>query len=534
MHKLKGEFASAKDLVARAFRTWAPPQFAGMPEIQYIEKNLKVATEDDPPLIVPFRLNPVQRVYHAKKEAIESPRTSGKRILTLKSRRMGITTYEQGVSYAKVKTQTGARCVTVAQSEDAVTTIFEMVKLFHKEDPNFVKPSRDNETTLAYASLRSKFSVSTANGTAVKRGDTLHRVHGSEVAFWDHNERSAQNLIASLDKAANRGEMILESTANGPSGLFYDLWTEAQSKKDRWRGIFLGWYLDSRNSIPISNLEFDRIMDTLTADELQLVDQFSCNANQLAWRREQMGSTETSREIFKQEYPAVPEEAFIATGNSCFNQKIIDQLALACKEPVEDDGNGFQIWVMPVPGHKYCIGVDTSEGLDTSDDCPIAVLDYESGEQVARWNGKLAPHELGRLSVKIAVMYNHALLAIEMNNTGHSVLNTVINQMEYSNVYYHEDDIKLDASESKSPGWRTTPLTRPVMISELVEAVDNRYMKVNDKLFLGQCRVFRSNASGKQEVSRKNGNHGDIVIAWAIAWQARKSKRNFVMEITVV
>ena len=44
-------FADAKDLLAKVSRVWAPPEFSGMPEIQYLEKNLKVATEDDPPLI---------------------------------------------------------------------------------------------------------------------------------------------------------------------------------------------------------------------------------------------------------------------------------------------------------------------------------------------------------------------------------------------------------------------------------------------------------------------------------------------------
>ena len=61
-------------------------------------------------------------------------------------------------------------------------------------------------------------------------GDTLHRVHGSEVAFWSLDDKGADNLIASLDKAANRGEMVLETTANGPSGLFYNLWQEVRNR----------------------------------------------------------------------------------------------------------------------------------------------------------------------------------------------------------------------------------------------------------------------------------------------------------------
>lgn len=519
----KGDYAKAKDMADRIFKTWSPPQFAGMPEIQYIERNLKVATEDDPPLIVPFRLNPVQKIYDAKKSAIEAPRTSGKRILTLKSRRMGITTYEQGVSYAKIKTQSGARCVTVAQSDDAVTTIFEMVKLFHKEDPNFIRPSRNNETMLAYASMRSKFSVSTAKGTAIKRGDTLHRVHGSEVAFWDINERAADNLIASLDKAANKGELVLESTANGPSGIFHHLWTEAQSGRDRWKGIFLGWYMDARNSIPIGSIERDHIIDTLDDDEIFLVNRCNCTPMQLAWRREQIGSTEKSKKIFKQEYPAIAEEAFIATGFCFFDLNIIEQRIKQCDDPIFESDE-LCIWKRPVEGHRYIVAADTSEGNSDSDPTPIVVLDWDTGEQVYRLNWCAKAHILGRKCVEIAKEYNGAIIAIEANNTGHSALNTVMNQEMYPNVYFHEDDVRNKPKFDQTPGFETNGKTKPILLGDLEDALEKNTMKVNDKLFLSQCRSFRDEG-GTVKAARGAKHHGDLVIAWGITWQVRKSSQ---------
>lgn len=506
---------------------WAPPQFAGMPEIQYLEKNLKVATEDDPPLIVPFKINPVQAVYHAKKEAIVAPRTSGKRILTLKSRRMGITTYEQGISYSKIRTQSGARCITVAQSEDAVTTIFEMVKLFHKEDPNYLRPSKDNETTLAYSSLRSKFSVSTAKGTAIKRGDTLHRVHCSEVAFWELNERAEDNLIASLDKAANKGEMVLETTANGPRGLFHRLWQEAQTGRDRWKPIFLGWYHDSRNAIPIGQDERERIIDTLEDDEVFLVERFGCNANQLAWRREQMGSTEKSKKIFRQEYPAIAEEAFVSTGFCFFDANKIEQRIRQCADPIYES-EGLAVWKRPEEGRRYIVAADTSEGNPDSDPSPIVVMDWESGEQCLRLNWCVKPHILGRKCVELAKEYNGAIIAVEANNTGHSVLNTILNQECYRNVYYHDDDVREDSKRSQTPGWRTDGKTKPIMLGDLEDAIENNFMVFNDKLFLEQCRSFRDEG-GSVKAARGTGHHGDLVIAWAIAWQVRKS-RQIVLE----
>lgn len=515
------ELASAKDVLSRVSLVWVPPTFAGMPAVEYIEKNLKVATEDDPPLIVPFRLNPVQRIYHEKKEAVETPRTSGKRILTLKSRRMGVTTFEQGVSFAKIKTQSGSRCVTVAQSEDAVVTIFEMVKLFHKEDPNFIRPSHDSSTTLAYAALRSKFSVSTAKGTAIKRGDTLHRVHGSEVAFWDLNDRAAENLIASLDKAANKGEMVFETTANGPSGLFYNLWQDAINYRDRWRAVFLGWYADARNSIPISEKERDGIIETLDDDEVFLVTQCGCNPNQLAWRREQMGSTEKSRRIFKQEYPALSEEAFISTGFCFFDAKVIEERLKQCKAPIYES-DGLAIWKRPEEGRRYIVAADTSEGNAGSDPSPIGILDWETGEQCLRLNWCVKPHTLGKKCVELAREYNGAIIAIECNNTGHSALNTVMNQEMYYNVYYHEDEVRETSKTSQTPGWRTDGKSKPVLLGDLETALEKNQMVVNDRMFLEQCRSFRE-TNGVSKAKKGEGHHGDLVITWGIAWQVRRS-----------
>lgn len=519
-------YYSAKDVLAKSLKVWQPPQFTSMHPIDYIETNLKVATEDDPPLIVPFKLNPVQRVYNYLKEQIETPKTSGKRIITLKSRRMGVTTFEQGMSYAKIKTQTGSRCVTVAQSDDAVTAIFEMVKLFHKEDPNYIKPSADNANTLAYSSLRSKFSVNTAKGTAIKRGDTLHRVHGSEVAFWSTNEKDSDNLIASLENASNKGEFVLESTANGPSGLFYTIWQDAMLHKDRWRPIFLGWYLDSRNSIPVSELEGEQILDTLEDEEVFLHKSFGCNINQLAWRREKRGTTLKGQKIFKQEFPAIAEEAFISTGFCYFDVDTIEKRLRQCKDPIyQNVDKGECIWARPEKGHKYIVAVDTSEGLSGSDPTPIGVLDWETGEQVYRINITEKPLNLGVRCVQIAKLYNKAMIAVENNNTGHSVLNTIMNQEMYTNIYYHEKDVRDDPLKEHTPGWRTDGKSKPLLLGDLEKAIENNTMTINDKLFLEQCRTFKDEDGKVKTTSRGAGHHGDIVIMWGIAWQVRKSKQ---------
>lgn len=516
-------FANVTDFLWRMDKNFLPDDLNRIDPIDYIAKYVMIKDLNDK--IVPFRINPVQREYLRLKELIPTPKTTGKRILTLKARRMGITTIEQGFSYALCRTRRNTECLTLAQTDKDTRKIFEMVLRMHKYDPNKARLDKDRRDAIAYRDLETEFSIGTAGSTALGRGAQKSKVHGSETAHWNISDVDCDNLTVGLNETARMGEIVYETTANGLGGWYYERWQEATQGKGLWSPIFLGWYLDARNSIASTPQEREELIDTLDAEEVWLVENFRCDAGKLLWRREKK---KVGEKLFKQEYPATPEEAFMFSGTAYFNTDVIDGLYKKCKDPISDSG-GMAIWKRPEKGHKYVVGVDTSEGNESSDDTPIAVLDYQTGEQVARYNRKLKPHLLGALSVKMAKEYNGALLAIENNNTGHSVLNTVMNQEMYQKVYWHEDLVTDNPKESNTPGWRTTAKSRPLLLSELDEALEKGYMTVHDKLFLTQCRVFRDNGYGKVESSRKTGNHGDLVFAWGIAWQARKSKMNHTL-----
>ena len=516
--EIRLQFRDPKDLLARVRLSFMPPEHLSVTPMEYAEKYVKIKTLED--IVVPFRINPVQRIYKDLKEHVPKPKATGKRILVLKARRMGITTYEQAESYAMCRTRRNTKCMTIAQTQPDTQTIFEMVLRMHQDDPNYARLDKDRKDALAYKVLRSEFKIGTAGGVAVARGSQLSRVHGSEVAFWDISSRDTDNLTVALCEAAQKGEVVYESTANGVGGWYYDRWQEATQGKGMWAPIFLGWYMDARNQVSYNRLELDELIGTLTDDEHFLVDRFGCTAGQLLWRRERLKG---GASLFKQEFPCTPDEAFISSGTGYFNTDTLARLTQQCKDPIRET-DGLCVWSDPVPGRKYVMGVDTSEGNETSDDTPIVILDWATGEQVMRWNGKAKPHVLGHKCVEFAKLYNGALLAVENNNTGHSVLNTIMNVECYQNVYWHEDTIRDEAKESHTPGWRTTGQTRPLLLSELDEAIEKGYMRVHDKLFLSQCRVFKDTGTGKSETNRSTGSHGDLIFAWGIAWQARKMK----------
>ena len=118
----------------------------------------------------------------------------------------------------------------------------------------------------------------------------------------------------------------------------------------------------------------------------------------------------------------------------------------------------------------------------------------------------------------MAGKYNNAMIAVESNNFGHSTLNTLINTVNYPFLYYYER--YSDGQRRKEPGFPTDAKTRPVLLSEFREAVENESMVVNDKELLAECNVFVTNPAGKPEA--RAGYHDDRIFAWGIAWQARK------------
>lgn len=227
---------------------------------------------------------------------------------------------------------------------------------------------------------------------------------------------------------------------------------------------------------------------------------------------------------FAQEYPASWEEAFLVSGTTFFETDTIHRLLSSCKEAIRENEN-LTVWHEPREGLDYIIGMDASGGGEGGDFSVACVLCRETGEQVARLQGKWRPEVFARKAAELGKKYNKALLAPEENNHGHSVINTLINTLGYKRIYYHLDNTKRDAVRDKKPGWQTNAKTRPVLLDELSEAMEEGFMRVNDRLFLAQCKIFVDNGSGKYEAAKGAGKHDDLVIGWGIAWQARKQKK---------
>lgn len=496
---------------------------------------------------VPFQYNAAQRIINtAKREALANGKAA--RFLIPKARRMGVTTYEQAVSFAQCLNFKGQHCVTLADETKKAQEIFSMVELFHQHLPDGVKPplKYDTKNQMAFKGVDSNFYIGTAGGQAFGRGNTLQRVHGSEVAFWladrVKQKEELDKLLTGLTEAASHGEIVLESTANGAAGYWYELVTEASRGENEWTVIFLPWFIFPQYQRRFSCLDERKDVErSLEDDERALVNRHGLTLEQINWRRSKRAER-AMRRLFFQEYPETLANSFLASSSAYYNQEVLQELALECREPVTQI-DGMTIWVNPEKGHTYAAGMDTSEGVEGGDYTAMGIIDRETGEQVARLHGLWRPAEAATRVVKWCKRYNFALLGIEDNNTGHAVLTEVMNTHHYPRLYYRRVMQKGTRKMMLKPGWRTEAHTRGPMLEDLRAAIyceeDAGVHLVNDNLFLGEAAVFEDSGKvitlsdgggGRVRMSRfeaRKGFHDDCIIAWSIAHQvALKGSKN--------
>ena len=310
----------------------------------YIEHCLKIRTKSGE--VIPFRLNAAQRKLY---DIVHKQHAAGKpvRVIILKARQLGFSTLTEGMIFHACATRKNVQALIVAHREDATNNLFRMSKLFYDELPAPVKPmlrnSNAQELVLENPSrrakdrerqpgLRSRMRCATAGGKGIGRSDTLQYVHLSEYAFWPEGADGKAATLAGILQAvpSSSGTMVVsESTANGFED-FKERWDAAVAGENDFIPVFFAWFENPEYAMPA-------LPGTIwTEEELRLKEQYRLTEEQLQWRRWCIANNcGGNLDLFRQEYPASPEEAFLHSGTGVFdNEQIILQKQMA-REPVK-------------------------------------------------------------------------------------------------------------------------------------------------------------------------------------------------------
>ena len=218
------------------------------------------------------------------------------------------------------------------------------------------------------------------------------------------------------------------------------------------------------------------------------------------------------------------------TGRTVFNGQAVSERLSRLPAPVkrgffedgrwvDDPGGPLTIFREPEAGRPYVIGGDTSgEG---SDWFVAQVLDNITGEQAAILRHPYDEDTYARQVFCLGKYYNDALLGIEANFSTYPIKR--LEQLGYRNQYVREAEDNFTGAVHQAFGFRTTALTRPVIIAGLVEAMREGIGLVNDRTTLEEMLTFVRNDKLRPEA--EPGAHDDCVMALAIAWYLRPRQR---------
>lgn len=267
---------------------------------------------DDDDLVVQFRPNAAQRRLLARLHY---------RNLILKARQLGFTTL---IAILWLDTALFSsdplRLGIIAQDKDKVEEIFRdkiafaydnLPPVFHTLFPVRKRTTRELEFAHNGAVVRV--------GTSM-RGGTLHRLHVSELGkiAAKFPEKSREVQTGSIPAVPKTGILVIESTAEGSEGMFYDLVQAAMATQQTGRPLnprdyrlhFFAWWEAAEYRLDPETVVVSDAMSKYFLDVEGIIKR-KLSPEQRAWYCATVATDFSGdQSLMWQEYPSYPDEAF--------------------------------------------------------------------------------------------------------------------------------------------------------------------------------------------------------------------------------
>jgi phage terminase large subunit len=194
---------------------------------------------------------------------------------------------------------------------------------------------------------------------------------------------------------------------------------------------------------------------------------------------------------------------------------------------IESDKGYISIYKDPRKEASYTLSGDTA-GDTAGDYFAGHMIDNNTGEQVAVYHHMTDETLFARQMYCLGKMYNEALIAIEANFSTYPIKE--LTRLGYHNQYVRDKEDNFSAGIIPSFGFKTTSITRPLIISSLVDIIRDHVHLINDKFTLLECLTFITNEHGRKEAME--GKHDDLVMSAGIGYYVRNSRIFTVEKVT--
>lgn len=203
---------------------------------------------------------------------------------------------------------------------------------------------------------------------------------------------------------------------------------------------------------------------------------------------------------------------------------------------VEVPNGRLKLWAYPDHDGKftkarYTAGCDPAAGTGATPTC-LSVLNAETGEKVAEYaNPNVSPDEFAPLAVALCRLFadpegRGAYLAWEHAGPGIKLGQRIV-ELGYRSIYYRTDESGLAKEVTEQIGWYPHPKMKRLLLEDYRAALDaekfvNRSIPALDETLAFQYTdrddVVHSGEKNDEDPSGSRVNHGDRVIADALAW----------------
>ena len=485
------------------------------------------------------------------------------RLIVLKARQVGVSTDIEALITALCQNVPHRVGEVYAHLDDSARTLFDMTKRYEENlPPGERKPlERSSRQELAWAEPHgSRISVHTAGAarqdeeSRAGRAKTIHYLHLSEVPYWSDQAATLKALLQSVPYLPDT-IVVLEATANGASGEFYERWNAAYDWQLKHPGdatgyipVFVSWLSASDYVLPLGAGE---TLEPLDQEEERL-QRLDATPEQLKWRRQILRDQFNGDEDkFRQEYPATPEEAFQVSGRPAIPAKILEQHARTVRpaerylvlnrgssgevgvyEATFAAETAWHVWADPEAGEDYTVAGDVPEGKSSDSADPRSEPDFATGcvlrrrdlAVVATFRAHIEPDYLGEQLCMMAERYNQAWASPEVNAAGMAAL-AIFQRRSYVRLYKRRQGVDSLAAEKEIAwGWKTTGNNRDELIEAWIAYCRpdpigewRERVQVFDARLLAEERTFVRKKSGKRE--HLAGAWDDLLFAAMIALQ---------------
>lgn len=445
---------------------------------------------------------------------------SGANIITGKARQLGASWLATNFDCWEMLFRQNIRLAVIAQNDEYAKKHVKRLRQVYDNQPAHLKRKAvvvgfDNQHTFGIGDVQS-LSVCEALVPDEKtaRGITARRVRCEELAYWDNAEAVWAALRGSTADAGR--QVLVVSTANGEGNWYHNLWGKASAGSISLVPVFFPWHTH-----PGRGPDF---------------------------RKQQ--EAEMGRAFAMQEFPATPEEMFIASGARFLNGTTLQQLAdmwarprieplgIAdfCSDYNEPSGGRFnnepsyayRVFKRPEPGRRYIVATDSSEG--GGDACAAYIGDIDSGEQVATLHSYVwGAAEFGKRLNFAGRAYNNALMVNEDNNMGVATIAELVRVWRYPNMYTRPKSAAPEEQDDDAGkmGWTTNRQTRPLLFTGLQEDIPTANSVLHDAETYSQLRALAYVRHGESmKIEAPQGQHDDLCICAGIFGVVRQRVLN--------